>query len=261
MEFEILFLDIDGTILRPDHTYEQSTLEAIRHVHEKGLKVFIATGRPLHEIRELAKELGIEAFIAFNGAYALMNEEVLFYKPFDRETIERYVNLTEAKGHDLVLYTDGFNCYTSLEAPRVRNFMEVLQMTKNRLIDVPALSDTLGATLLGVEADRAHEYNIDAAIHLSQVNVEGAKDCYDLIRKTVNKGVAVKAILNRLGIPKEKAIAFGDGMNDKEMLQETGHSFAMGNANPELFQFAKYQTSSVENSGIYNGLKQLGLLS
>jgi hydroxymethylpyrimidine pyrophosphatase-like HAD family hydrolase len=48
----------------------------------------------------------------------------------------------------------------------------------------------------------------------------------------VNKGEAVKKVLQVLKIKKEQAIAFGDGMNDKEMLEVVGESFAMGNAHP-----------------------------
>ncbi|HLT57011.1 MAG TPA: HAD hydrolase family protein, partial [Bacillota bacterium] len=73
-------------------------------------------------------------------------------------------------------------------------------------------------------------------------------------------GEAIKKILEHLNIPKEAAIAFGDGMNDKEMLQAVGEGFAMGNANPDLLPYAKHQTATVDESGIYIGLQQLGIV-
>lgn len=260
MTYEILFLDIDGTILKPDHTYDPSTKLAIHSAKAHGLKVFIATGRPLHEIRGLAAELEIDAFISYNGAYALFQEQVLFHQPFKEETIKNYLSLTAEHDGNLVLYTDRSNHYTSLEAPRVQNFIRILQMKENALIKEDTPAHTLGATLLGIASEDLSYYDIEPGIHLSQVNVEGAKDCYDLIRSSVNKGVAVEAVLKHLGISKEKAIAFGDGMNDKEMLRAVGHGFAMANANPDLFQYAKYRTTAVDDNGIYNGLYHLGLI-
>jgi hydroxymethylpyrimidine pyrophosphatase-like HAD family hydrolase len=73
--------------------------------------------------------------------------------------------------------------------------------------------------------------------------------------------MGIQFVLNHLGIHKENAIAFGDGMNDKEMLMNVGEGFAMGNGHPELFKYAKYKTTSVTDSGVYNGLKLLGILN
>jgi hydroxymethylpyrimidine pyrophosphatase-like HAD family hydrolase len=81
-----------------------------------------------------------------------------------------------------------------------------------------------------------------------------------VIRDKVNKGIGVNRVLNHLGIGKESAIAFGDGLNDKEMLMNVGEGFAMGNAHPDLFAYAKHRTSDVTASGIFNGLKALGLV-
>ncbi len=70
----------------------------------------------------------------------------------------------------------------------------------------------------------------------------------------------MEKVLAVLGIPKEQAIAFGDGMNDKEMLQTVGESFVMANGDPNLFPYAKHRTTTVDNSGIYYGLKKLGII-
>ncbi|MGF7013088.1 HAD superfamily hydrolase (TIGR01484 family) [Ornithinibacillus bavariensis] len=61
MTYKILFLDIDGTILNPDHTYHPKTKEAIEQVRSQGIEVFLATGRPENELKEIADELNIES--------------------------------------------------------------------------------------------------------------------------------------------------------------------------------------------------------
>ena len=80
-----------------------------------------------------------------------------------------------------------------------------------------------------------------------------------MIRNNEQRGSRKKSA-STVQIIKEQSIAFGDGMNDKEMLEVVGERFAMGNAHPELFQYAKYNTTAVTDSGIFNGLKKLGLV-
>ncbi|WP_188455899.1 HAD family hydrolase [Virgibacillus oceani] len=260
MNYSILFLDIDGTILKPDHTYTASTKEAIIQLQEKGIEVFLATGRPIHEIRELAGELGVDSFIGYNGALAIYQNETIIEEPMDKNTIEEFLKVARRNHHEMVLYTDNTNYFTSPDAPEVRKFIETFQMTYNDTFTPEITNRVLGATVMKLNIKQAELYEIETDIHLSHVNVEGAQNCYDVIRKTVNKGEAINRVLKRLNIPKENAIAFGDGMNDKEMLQAVGEGFAMGNADPELFAYAKNKTATVEESGIFNGLKSLGLV-
>lgn len=259
-DYKILFLDIDGTILRPDDTIEDSTKKAVAEVQQKDVEVFLATGRPLHEIADIGKELNIHSFIGYNGAYAIYKGTDILKEPMDARIVERFVNITRQRGHEVVMYTHDKNVFTTLNAPIMQEFMEKFHLQKNELFTPGILNDVLGMTLVNLSENEPALYEQEHTLHLSQVNVEGFRHSYDVIRDSVNKGLAVQIILKHLDIPKEKAIAFGDGMNDKEMLQAVGKGFAMGNAHPDLFAYAKHKTTAVTNSGIYNGLKSLGLV-
>jgi Cof subfamily protein (haloacid dehalogenase superfamily) len=260
MDYKLLFLDIDGTILMPDHTYSSSTKEAIQQVKGQGIEVFIATGRPLHEIRELAQELNIDSFIGYNGAFALYQDETLVNEPLSREQVEQCLQIAKQHHHEMVLYSSEKNYFTSLDHPMVQRFNEIFQMRRNALLSEEVLDQILGMTVLNLQEEESSLYQLDDTIRLSQVNVDGAREAYDILRTTVNKGEAIKKILERLQVRREQAIAFGDGMNDLEMLQTVGEGFAMGNSNPDLFQYSKHRTTDVTNSGIFNGLKTLGLV-
>jgi Cof subfamily protein (haloacid dehalogenase superfamily) len=259
-QFKIVFLDIDGTILRPDDTVEDSTKDAISQLQRKGIEVVLATGRPLHEIKELGEELGITSFIAYNGAFAIHKGDEIFKETMPSVDIENFLQIAKENGHELVFYTDDRNSFTSLDSALVKKFISTFHLKKNALYDQSINSDVLGITIMTSEENSDSHYHHFKGIHYAKVNVAGLGHCYDVIRDRVNKGVAVKALLDRLGYATESAIAFGDGMNDKEMLSTVGEGFAMGNGHPDLFQYAKHVTTDVENSGIYNGLKSLGLV-
>lgn len=258
--YKILFLDIDGTLLRPDHTMEQSTKKAIFQVQEQGIETVLATGRPIHEITELGAELKIESFIGYNGALALYKGEKVFAEPMDVKSVEYFLKVAATNKHDIVLYSSTTNFFTSLDSPKVKAFIDTFDLRKNEVYTDDNVGDILGMTIITDSETGNDRYSLEDGIHFSQVHVNGMRHCFDVIRDKVNKGVGIQFLLDRLGIPKSSAIAFGDGMNDKEMLSTVGEGFAMGNAHENLFQYAKHKTTSVTDSGVYNGLKSLGLV-
>jgi Cof subfamily protein (haloacid dehalogenase superfamily) len=259
-EYKVLFLDIDGTIITPDDSIEESTIKAILQVKEKGIEVFLATGRPLHEIRELAQELDVNSLIGYNGAFAIYQGKDLFQEPMNKKSVEQFIDIAIKNHHEFVLYTKDQNIFSDLEADSVKEFIEKFHLHKNHALSSSIDFEILGISLINLKPNDNELYKFDTQIHLSQVNVEGMLHCYDVIRDRVNKGVGVHYVLKHLGLKKENAIAFGDGMNDKEMLTSVGVGFAMGNGHPDLFQYAKHKTTAVGDSGIYNGLKKLGIV-
>ncbi|WP_456276199.1 HAD family hydrolase [Bacillus sp. AK128] len=259
--YKIVFLDIDGTILQPDHTIQDSTRNAIKQLQEQGIEVFLATGRPLHEIKELGRELNISSFIAYNGAYAIYEGQEVFKETMPGRDIDQLIEIAKANEHHLVFYTHEKNVFSSLEADIVKQFIETFHLKLNAEYDSSIHEDVLGITIITEKEEAVTHYQDDFKdIHFTIVNVAGLTNCLDVIRQRVNKGVAVQAVLKRLDIPVESTIAFGDGMNDKEMLMTVGHGFAMGNCHSDLLQYAKHKTTDVENDGIFNGLKSLGLI-
>ena len=258
--YKILFLDIDGTILKPDDSIENSTKKAIAEMKELGIEVVLATGRPIHEISDIGEELNISSFIGYNGALAIYEQETIFAEPMARKDVQYILDVAKDNGHEVVMYTATKNYLTVLDSDLMKRFLHQFHLRKNELFTKDVIDDILGMTII-TSGDLGDElYAFNDGIHLSQVNIAGMQHCFDVIRDKVNKGVGVKFLLDRLGIPQKSSIAFGDGMNDKEMLSTVGEGFAMGNGHPDLFQHAKHRTTEVTNSGIYNGLKSLGLI-
>jgi Cof subfamily protein (haloacid dehalogenase superfamily) len=259
-KYRILFLDIDGTIIRPDDTIELSTKQAISNVQEKGIEVVVATGRPIHEIEHLASELNIHSFIGYNGAFALYNGQNIYNEPMNEATVQKLVNTAKLHNHELVLYTSESNYLLPFQSPKIDQFIKTFHLNKNKTFSTFITKKVLGMTIITDDEKGSDLYQIGDGIHLSQVNVANMRHCFDVIRDSVNKGSGVEQLLKHLDIPRECSIAFGDGMNDKEMIEYVGEGFAMGNSHPDLFAYAKHLTTDVNNSGIYNGLKSLGLM-
>ena len=263
MTHTFALFDIDGTILRDDQTYDTQTKEAIHTLQEKDIRTFFATGRPLHEIHPLLKDFNMQAHITYNGAYVVHEDEVLLNATFDADVLQTFAEHSKQYGHELVYYTKDTNYYTNLASEASQDFIQALGMQNNQQLPKDAdtiLEEVLGATILGATEHIHHQYPNMANIHFSQVNIDGAKQAYDILRLNVNKGVAVHIILDHFNANHEQAIAFGDGMNDKEMFETVGTSVAMGNCKQDLLPYATFQTTSVDDFGVVNGLKRLQLI-
>lgn len=262
LTYRLLFLDIDGTILKPDGTIDNSTKSAISFIQTKGIEVFLATGRPLHEIAYISQQLNIHSFIGYNGAYAIYKDEIIVNEPMKESTVLHFVRTAGSYGHDLMLYSSEKNIFSSLDSPVIKEMIDYLNFKNNKVYAPGDEKGILSASLINITKDEVSHYYTNEAIHFSPVLTDNQTDrnFYDAIRDSVTKGSAIEKLLNRLSISPSQAIAFGDGLNDKEMLKAVGESFAMGNAHPLLFDYAKHATSSVMENGVYHGLESLGLL-
>src|SRR5699024_4690002 len=264
MSHTFAFFDIDGTILKDNQTYDIETKEAINTLQEKEIRTFFATGRPIHEIHPLLEDFNMQSHITYNGAYVIHKGQVLLNATFDKNVLQTIERLSKQYEHELVYYTKHTNYYTNLEAPVSQDFMKALGMKNNEQLPKDSdaiLEQVLGATILGATEQIHDQYPEMANIHFSQVNIDGAKQAYDILRLDVNKGIAVNLILEHFDATYKEAIAFGDGMNDKEMFETVGTSVAMGNCKKDLLPYATLQTTTVDNLGVVNGLKQLKLIN
>lgn len=82
----------------------------------------------------------------------------------------------------------------------------------------------------------------------------------DILPAGGSKAEGINKMIERLGFKLKDVYAFGDGLNDLEMLREVGTGVAMGNGVPEAKALADFITSDVSEDGIWNGLKELNLI-
>ena len=96
-----LFFDIDGTLVSFEtHRIPPSTIEALEAAHAKGLKIFIATGRPkaiINNLSELQDRNLIDGYITMNGAYCFVGEEVIYKSAIPQEEVKAMAAFCEKK--------------------------------------------------------------------------------------------------------------------------------------------------------------------
>jgi|GEM_PF-1075478 len=256
-----IFIDVDGTIVRHDQSIHQKTIAAIEAAKAKGIELWLATGRPVHELKPLMDKLGITNVIGYNGAYARKGDTVLYEQHMAEDVVDDFIQTAKAHDQEIVLYSDTHNLFTSLEPDYVQGFIQHFGIQYNALYTNDKKGHIYGMTLMNCPKDNIPLYQKDATLFFSEVHVEGLTDHYDIIQQAVNKGKAIEAVMNEEKQTLEHVVAIGDGMNDKEMLKLAGAGIAMGNAHPDLIAYSDYQTTSVDEGGLYDALTYLGIIT
>ncbi|MBM7662951.1 Cof subfamily protein (haloacid dehalogenase superfamily) [Bacillus mesophilus] len=254
----IIFFDIDGTLLNHDKKLPTSTKEAIFKLKESGHTVAIATGRAPFMFEDLREELGIHTYVSYNGQYVVLDGEVLDTNPLNIPALEKLTEVALQNNHPVVFMDHEDMKANVPEHSFIKESIDSLKISHFPAHDPHYykgrdLYQSLLFCTEGEERQYEQVFNEFDIIRWHPVAV-------DILPKGGSKAKGIEKIVQKLGILEDNLYAFGDGLNDIEMLSTVKNSVAMGNAEEPVKAVAKYVTKSVEDDGIVDGLKLVGLL-
>jgi len=260
MTKKIVFLDIDGTILTLNHTIPESTKQAVKELKEKGIEVVIATGRGNFEAKHIAEELDIHSLITYNGSYVSFNGLHIFENAIPMEKVKQLIKIAESKNNAVSCSGLNEKYYTDLQHPMVQEAINTFEFKgiQNNL-ELDSIGSVYQMIVYCSTKEELDSYN-NAVPGLKLAPWNTTLNCADVMLEEGSKAEGIKLLLNYLNIDKEEAVAFGDGLNDIEMLTYVGTGVAMGNAHTDVFKYADVITESVDEDGIYKGLQKIGIL-
>lgn len=259
--YDMLVLDIDGTLVGSDKMISEKTREAIIKAQQRGKIVAIASGRSIAGIRKTASNISLEQYggyvIAYNGTTVVncKTGECIYNQMVPQELVKPVYEAAKRVGAGIVVYNDntkemisgnGLNEYIKIDA-------EACNVTINEASDfVKAINFPFNKFLLsGKPGHMAEVEKIMAKEFGDRLNVFRSDPFYvELLPRYVDKGVAVDKLVKHLDIQREKVICIGDSYNDLPMLRFAGMGVAMGNAQQEVKEMADYVTASNDEDGI-----------
>lgn len=238
MRYKAIISDLDGTLLNSEHKISDYTKKVIKSIIDSGVKFFIATGRHHTDVLAIKKILDLDTIMITSNGARVHDEE-------DREILARDLPLSiSRKIIDIELNNEihtnlyaGDKWYTEQEAEWTKEFHTESGFTYT-LADFKDLKNTKITKFFYLHEDPKVMEELEKQfnkLYPDQLNVTMSLPvCLEVMAKDVSKGTAIVEVLKLENIKIEETIAFGDGLNDLEMLKLVGKGFIMENGSQTL---------------------------
>lgn len=258
--YKLIAIDMDGTLLRSNHTVSEYTKEVLKKAHKEGARIVITTGRPIQGIKDYIEELGFftdEDFaICNNGAsiYSIKDFSPIYANYMDVKYCKDLFILGKELGVTVEAFNDDF-CISSHEYSYFRTAEEVSMPMETKIVNNvdEFISYPNMFKIMFVEEDDKVE---EAIKHIPEFYFEkfhlvrSLPQIFEFLNKDCSKGQALTKLCDILKIDLKDIVAFGDAPNDVDMIKFAGTGVAMGNGYQEIKDIADYITDSNDNDGV-----------
>ncbi|MFT5875397.1 MAG: Cof subfamily protein (haloacid dehalogenase superfamily) [Clostridium sp.] len=264
MDYKLICIDMDGTLLNDKKIITERNLRAIRLASEKGVRIAVCTGRIFTSADFFSDLLGVKSpVIASNGAYIREKDrdEVVYKGVLGMEKCKKLLSVFRQYGiyphyytsdtvfTERLIYSSSFYEEVNKTLPKdkqvkiivVKDWKEIFQKYEAEIFKGVAVEEDLEKLKSAKDAIRdMDEFEV----------VSSRFDNFEVMNKGVSKGSSVKILADYYGINREQVICMGDSENDLSMIKYAGLGVAMANGDECVKEAAKYITDSNNNDGV-----------
>ena len=273
-----VFLDVDGTFVNDRGVVPPSAREAVVAARANGHKVVLCTGRSMPELWDEILEPGFDGVVASAGGYVEYEGKVLLHRSIPVEEVRHVVEFFDRHGVQYFLESNS-GLYGSRRAKeRLRELIFGGVKDEDILAELEkGLGGFIDSIIVApdpVRADINKVSFLDSHLTIEQIRAEFEGGLH-VIHATVpmfgpnsgemsipgiHKATGIELLIEHAGIARVDTIAYGDGVNDLEMLQFVETGVAMGNAHLAVLDAADLVTDDADHDGILLSFKGLGLV-
>ena len=259
---KLILSDMDGTLLDDNGQVPEGFDAVARQLRERGVIFAPCSGRQYFSLLDSFKGYEDEfLFLAENGTMVRYHDVELFSSTMKRDTGLRVLATAAALPGVYEVFCGKKDAYI-LERQHTPEFQAELNKyyTHSSLAaNFDELPDELIKASFYDPTGRAAETIYPAlAKYDGPLQVVLSSDYWvDVMNFGINKGIAIQQVQKKMHIAPNECAAFGDYMNDAEMMSSVYYSFAMANAHPKIKELARYETASNEEHGVLQGIQWL----
>lgn len=252
-EIKCVAVDMDGTFLNSEGEYKRSEfIKVYTKMKEQGVHFVVASGNQYYQLRSFFEDIADDiSFVAENGALVIDQGQKLFSTQFPEAGIERvYAYLEQHPSLKSVVCTEHMAYVLEDEA-----FKQIISRYCHKLDTIDDFRNVAYTPIkINVNfpdhetSDRVNGLN--AILGDDLVAVSSGHGTLDIIVKGYNKAHGLSLLAEKHGFTADQILAFGDGGNDKEMLQYARYSYAMANATDDVKKVAKFNAPSNDEDGV-----------
>ena len=255
---KLVIADMDGTLLDQNNEFSDQLFEVIEKLKERDVQFAVGSGRQYYNLLKRFETIQNDMiFVAENGAMIFDHGKHVYTDEIDRDKLIQIIQEVRAVdgiypilcGEKMAYLEDTDPVFlenTKLYYDRFEVVEDLIEATKDDTICKLAFFNEGHAE--SVIYPTLEKYKEEFMIPISGAN------WVDMMNLGVNKGQAVKVLQKKYGISKEECMAFGDYLNDYEMMKECHYSYAMANAHPKLKEICNYQAKSNRENGVVDAI-------
>ena len=262
-DIRLIACDMDGTLLDDDNAIHDDFWPLIDQLHARGILFCPASGRQYYSLLERFRPIADELiFIAENGTYVVQKGLELSSDCLAAEATGDLIRAArELKSREQDVRTVLCGKRSAYVESDDVNFFDEIVKYNYRLAMVDDLLTVEDEILkLAVFTSRSSEHVTYPAFERfygsHQVVISGER-WLDIMAPQANKGAGIRHIQEKLGITRDQTMAFGDFLNDLEMMDEATYSFAMENAHPRLKERANFLSPGNAANGVVRTIKSV----
>ncbi len=258
-----MFFDIDGTIVSDDggHIIPPDAVEAIRAARSRGHLMYINTGRTMMNIEKELIDIGFDGYICGCGTYVKCGDELLMHSTVEKSICDATAALI--RECDMMPLYERYDTFfldeTLRESEKLRSLKEWYEINHtavNTSIDTPDFSFDKFVAWFDEKSDiERFRREMDGGFSY----IHRGDDFCEIVPKAYSKGTGIDMALEYEKIPRERAFAIGDSMNDLPMLEAVPNSIAMGGA-VMLYDHVSFVTRNLDDGGIKFALEHFGMI-
>lgn len=257
-----LFFDIDGTLVSFEtHRIPSSTIEALEAARAKGLKIFIATGRPkaiINNLSELQDRNLIDGYITMNGAYCFVGDKVIYKSAIPQKEVKAMAAFCEKKGAPCIFVEEHHISVCQPNEMVRKIFYDFLHVN---ILPTVSFEEAASKEIIQMTPFITEEEEREVLPSIPTCEIGRWYPAFaDVTAKGVTKQIGIDAIIRHFDIKLEETMAFGDGGNDITMLRHAAVGIAMGQAEEEVKAAADYVTAPIDEDGISKAMKHFGII-
>ncbi len=260
---KIIFCDMDGTLLNSKSQLPEGFDKMIELLKSHKIIFAPASGRQYFALKKMFSKYAEEfLFLGDNGTLVMQGGKEIFSSPLENSAVESVLKVAENLDKKILRVWSGKKNAYILDWQDTPNLQAETEKYYTRNVAVKSwaeIDDTPIKISICDPNGHAEETVYPQFKQFSdklQV-VLASSQWVDITAQGINKGAAIKKIQQLLNISPSECAAFGDFMNDFEMLQSVEYSFAMANAYPEIKKIAKFETLSNDDFGVRAGIEKL----
>ncbi len=256
---KLIALDMDGTLLNSKKELPPDFFSFV--LSHPSIHVAIASGRQYYSLeKQFADVKDHLVFIAENGTMVVDHGNVIYLNTMKKEDVVSVLfDLKKLEGVTIILCSNESAYMESSEEEAIveaTKYYDRITGVKD-LFEIAEEKAIIKFAIYFKNGDAEKYYTELRQVKDGLKTVLSGKSWIDISSVDADKGIALKKVMELYHINKEESMAFGDYLNDVEMLNAVCYSYAMKNAHPYIKEICCYQTDSNDEEGVMKILRAL----